>query len=404
MDKLTVDDINFRGRKALVRVDFNVPLDDRQTITDDRRIREAIPTIEKILNDGGMVIACSHLGRPKGKAIPEMSLIPVAGRLTGLLGKEVKFAEDCIGPEASNVVGKMKPGDVVLLENLRFHKEETENDPEFAGKLASMADIYVNDAFGSAHRAHASTQGVTKFFSQSVAGYLMQKEIEYLGQAVGNPKRPYVAILGGAKISGKIDVIMNLMDKVDKLLIGGGMVFTFSKAMGHEIGKSLVEPDKVKLATEIMEKVSKSKAKIVFPVDAIVAEEISDNAETEIVDADKIPDKMMGLDIGPETVKLFDEELEDAKTVVWNGPMGVFEHKPFAEGTLSIAKMLAKITAKGAVTIVGGGDSAAAVTQMGLDDKLTHISTGGGASLEFLEGKQLPGIAALTDRNEKEGS
>jgi phosphoglycerate kinase len=404
MDKLTVDDINFRGRKALVRVDFNVPLDDRQTITDDRRIRGAIPTIEKILNDGGMVIACSHLGRPKGKAIPEMSLIPVAGRLTGLLGKEVKFAEDCIGPEASNVVGKMKPGDVVLLENLRFHKEETENDPEFAHKLASMADIYVNDAFGSAHRAHASTQGVTGYFNQSVAGYLMQKEIEYLGQAVGNPKRPYVAILGGAKISGKIDVIMNLMDKVDKLLIGGGMVFTFSKAMGHEIGKSLVEPDKVKLAADIMEKVNKSKAKIVFPVDAIVAEEISDNAETEIVDADNIPDAMMGLDIGPETVKLFDKELEDAKTVVWNGPMGVFEHKPFAEGTLAIAKMLARITAKGAVTIVGGGDSAAAVTQMGLDDKLTHISTGGGASLEFLEGKQLPGIAALTDKNEKEGS
>ncbi len=399
MNKVTVADINFRSQKVLVRVDFNVPLDDRQNVADDRRIRAALPTIRKILDDGGMVIACSHLGRPKGKHVPEMSLRPVAAKLSELLGIEVGFAEDCIGPEASNLVGKMEPGDCLLLENLRFHAEETENDPDFAKKLASMADIYVNDAFGSAHRAHASTEGVTRFFAQSVAGYLMEKEIKYLGEALADPKRPFVAILGGAKISGKIDVITNLLGKVDALLIGGGMIFTFAKAMGYAVGDSLVEEEKVELAKEILEKTKQSKSKLVFPTDAVVASEISDSAETKTVPIDQIPDGMKGLDIGPETIELFEDRLADARTIVWNGPMGVFEHKPFAEGTLAIAKLLAKLTAQGAVTIVGGGDSASAVAKAGLQDKLSHISTGGGASLEFLEGKELPGIAALTNRS-----
>lgn len=397
MNKVTVDDINFAGRKVLLRVDFNVPLDSEQNITDDRRIVASLPTIKKILGDGGMVIACSHLGRPKGKHVPKMSLRPAAIRLWELLGKEVLFAEDCIGPEASNVAGKLSDGGCMLLENLRFHPEEEKNDPEFAKKLATLADIYVNDAFGSAHRAHASTEGVTKYFNQSIAGYLMEKELRYLGQALADPARPFAAILGGAKISGKIDVITNLMDKVEYLIIGGGMVFTFSKAMGNPIGDSLLEEDKVDLAREIMEKVKSSKAKLVFPTDVIVASEISDDAKTSVVDIDKIPDGMKGLDIGPASVKMFAETLADAKTIVWNGPMGVFESKPFAEGTFAIARLMAELTAKGAVTVVGGGDSAAAVGKAGLDEKLTHISTGGGASLEFLEGKALPGVVALTD-------
>ncbi len=399
MNKVTVDDINFRGRKVLLRVDFNVPLDKNQNITDDRRIRSALPTIKKILSDGGMVIACSHLGRPKGKHVPEMSLKPTAVRLSELLKQEVLFAEDCIGPEASNLIGKMTEGECLLLENLRFHKEETENDPEFAKKLASLADIYVNDAFGTAHRAHASTEGVTKYFNQSVAGYLIEKEIKYIGEALANPKRPFAAVLGGAKISGKIDVISNLMDKVDILIIGGGMVFTFAKAMGYPIGDSLLEDDKVELAKKIIEKVKSSKAKLYFPKDIVIASEISDTAETKVVDVDKIPDGMKGLDIGPDTIAMFREILQDAKTIVWNGPMGVFESKPFATGTFAIAELLAELTAKGATTIVGGGDSAAAVSQAGLDDKLSHISTGGGASLEYMEGKRLPGIEALTTQS-----
>ena len=396
MNKVTVDDINFRGRKVLLRVDFNVPLDKNQNITDDRRIRSALPTIKKILSDGGMVIACSHLGRPKGKHVPEMSLKPTAVRLSELLKQEVLFAEDCIGPEASNLIGKMTEGECLLLENLRFHKEETENDSEFAKKLASLGDIFVNDAFGTAHRAHASTEGVTRFFNQSVAGYLIEKEIKYIGEALANPKRPFAAVLGGAKISGKIDVISNLMDKVDILIIGGGMVFTFAKAMGYPIGDSLLEDDKVELAKKIIEKVKSSKTKLYFPKDIVIASEISDTAETKVVDVDKIPDGMKGLDIGPETIAMFREILQDAKTIVWNGPMGVFESKPFATGTFAIAELLAELTAKGATTIVGGGDSAAAVSQAGLDDKLSHISTGGGASLEYMEGKLLPGIEALT--------
>ena len=403
MNKVSVSDINFRSRRVLVRVDFNVPLDENQNITDDRRIRAALPTLKKILDDGGMVIACSHLGRPKGKHVPELSLRPVAKRLSELLGQQVIFAEDCIGPEAANVAGRMKEGDCLLLENLRFHPEEKKNDPEFARKLASLADIYVNDAFGSAHRAHASTVGVTRYFQQAVAGYLMEKEIKYLGDALNNPQRPFAAILGGAKISGKIDVISNLLNKVDVLLIGGGMVFTFVKAMGHEVGDSLVEEEKVELASEIIEKAKSSNAELVFPKDVVIASEISDSAKTDVVPIDNIPSGMKGLDIGPATVQLFQDKLSDARTIVWNGPMGVFEHCPFEQGTLAIAKLLASLTEqKGAITIIGGGDSAAAVAKAGLEDKLTHISTGGGASLEFLAGKELPGIAALTNRSKVE--
>lgn len=400
MDKVSVADINFRGRKALVRVDFNVPLDDKQRITDDRRIRGALPTIQKILNDGGKVIACSHLGRPKGEFVASMSLQPVADRLAELLGRPVIFAEDCIGPEAANLVDKMQPGDCLLLENLRFHKQETKNDPDFARKLAALGDIYVNDAFGSAHRAHASTEGVAHLFNQAVAGFLMEKELRYLGEALDNPKRPFAAILGGAKISGKIDVIENLIGKVDKLFIGGGMVFTFAKAQGYAIGNSLVEEDRVDMASQIIAKIKGSSTRLYFPTDAVIASEISDSAATEVVAIDKIPDGRMGLDIGPASVELFRTELADCKTVVWNGPMGVFEHPPFAKGTKAIAETLAAMTDKGAITVIGGGDSAAAVAQLGLDDRMTHISTGGGASLEFLEGKLLPGVAALTSKSE----
>ncbi len=397
MNKVTVADINFRGQKVLLRVDFNVPLDDSLRITDDRRITEALPTIRKILADGGRVIACSHLGRPGGKPVAEMSLRPVAKRLGELIGKEILFAEDCIGPEASNIVAMMRNGDCLLLENLRFHKAEEKNDPEFARKLAGLGDIFVNDAFGSAHRAHASTEGVTHYFKQSLAGFLMEKELRYLGNALNDPKRPFAAILGGAKISGKIDVIQQLMNKVDILVIGGGMVFTFAKAMGYGIGDSLLEADKVELAREIIAKAQGSKMKLIFPCDTVVASEISDTAATKVVPIDRIPEGMKGLDIGPESVRLFTKVLAEAKTVVWNGPMGVFERKPFVQGTLAIAKLLGELTRHGTITVVGGGDSAAAVSEAGLDGKLTHISTGGGASLEFLEGKTLPGVAALTD-------
>jgi phosphoglycerate kinase len=399
MNKVTVSDINFRGRRVLVRVDFNVPLDERQNITDDRRIRESLPTLRKVLGDGGSVIACSHLGRPKKGPDPKYSLRPVARRLQELIGKPVTFAEDCIGPEASNLVGRMKSGDVILLENLRFHAEEEKNDPEFARKLASLADIYVNDAFGSAHRAHASTEGVTRYFDQSVAGFLMERELRFLGAALANPKRPFAAILGGAKISGKIDVIQNLMSKVDVLIIGGGMVFTFAKAKGYAIGASLLEEDRVEMAREIMAKADAAKIKLMLPTDAIIASDISPDAKTRVVPIDQIPEGMKGLDIGPDSIKKFSEALAGSRTVVWNGPMGVFECPPFAQGTVAIAKLLAKLTDEGAITVVGGGDSAAAVAQAGVEDQLSHISTGGGASLEFLEGKVLPGVAALTDQS-----
>jgi phosphoglycerate kinase len=397
MEKLTIDDLKLKDKKVLVRVDFNVPLDEKCEVTDDTRIVESLPTIKKILKDGGKAILMSHLGRPKGKDT-KLSLAPVAKRLEKLLGKPVKFVNDCIGPEVEKAVFQLKSGECLLLENLRFYPEEEKNDPEFAKKLASLGDIYVNDAFGTAHRAHASTEGVTRYFKQCAAGYLMQKELKYLGMALTDPKRPFVAILGGAKISGKIDVIENLMDKVDALLIGGGMAFTFNKALGKEIGKSLLEPDKIDLAKDILKKAEEKKVNLKLPEDFVVAPEAKEEAPSKIVDEDDIPQDWQGLDIGPKTLEQFSRELDKAKTVVWNGPMGVFEVKKFAQGTTKITEELAKITGKGATTIVGGGDSAAAVAKAGLEKKLSHISTGGGASLEFLEGKTLPGVAALTDK------
>ncbi|MDR3666913.1 MAG: phosphoglycerate kinase [Ignavibacteriaceae bacterium] len=398
MNKLTINDIDLKNKKVLVRVDFNVPLDDNLNITDDNRITSTLPTIKKIISDGGMAILMSHLGRPKGKPNPKYSLKPVAIKLSQLLGKEVKLAPDCIGAEVKSLVNAMKPGDVLLLENLRFHEEEEKNDPAFAKQLADLGDVYVNDAFGSAHRAHASTEGLTKFISVSVAGYLMQKELDYLGGAIENPKRPYLAILGGAKISGKIDVIMNLFSKVDSMIIGGGMAYTFYKAEGKEIGTSLLEAEKIDIAKQVLEKAKTSKMKLLFPVDVVVAKEFNNDSPSEVVSINNMPPDKMGLDIGPESVKLFKEEILKSKTIVWNGPMGVFEMDNFAKGTDAVAAALVEATTKGAVTVIGGGDSAAAIAKAGLSDKVSHVSTGGGASLEFLEGKILPGVAALTDK------
>ena len=398
MNKMTVNDIDVRGKRVLVRVDFNVPLDDKQNITDDTRIVESLPTIRKILSAGGRAILMSHLGRPKGKPKPEFSLKPVAARLEQLLGKKVAFAADCIGAPAETAAAAMKDGECLLLENLRYHNEEEANDPGFAKSLAKLGDLYVNDAFGSAHRAHASTEGVTKFLPVSVAGLLMQKELAYLGAAGEKPVRPFTAILGGAKISGKIDVIQNLMAKVDTLIIGGGMTFTFFKAQGLEIGKSLLEADKVDLARQILEEVKKKSVKLLLPVDCVVASEFKNDAEKKIVAKDKIPADWHALDIGPATVELFSGEIRESKTVVWNGPMGVFEFPNFAVGTNAIGGALVEATKRGTTTIVGGGDSAAALAQAGLTKSVTHVSTGGGASLEFLEGKVLPGVAALTDK------
>lgn len=398
MNKLTIDDISLKGKKVLVRVDFNVPLNEQQHITDDIRIVESLPTIKKILNDGGRAILMSHLGRPKGKPKPEFSLKPVAVHLSKLLGKPVQFAPDCIGAEVKKMADGLKEGECLLLENLRYRNEEEANDSNFAKQLASLGDVYINDAFGTAHRAHASTEGVTKFLKVCGAGYLMQKELEYLGRAVGTPVRPYIAILGGAKISGKIDVIQNLMSKVDALIIGGGMMFTFYKAQGMEIGKSLLEEDKVELAKQILTDAQAKNIKLMLPTDCVVADKVEDDAATQTVGVKQIPAGWSGLDIGPESVKLFSEEIRKAKTVVWNGPMGVFEMDRFAEGTNAIAHALADATKGGTVTIVGGGDSAAAIAKAGLQKKVSHVSTGGGASLEFLEGKVLPGVAALTNK------
>jgi len=399
MKKLTIEDLELSGKRVLVRVDFNVPLDDNQNVTDAKRIVETLPTIKKIIDSGGRAILMSHLGRPKGQPKPEFSLRPVAKKLEELVGKPVQFASDCIGKEVEDQAAKLQDGDILLLENLRYHAEEEKNDPEFAAKLARLGEIYVNDAFGSAHRAHASTEGVTKHFQQCAAGYLMQKELDFLGKAVGNPERPYVAVLGGAKISGKIDVISNLLDKVDALLIGGGMAFTFFKAEGKEIGKSLLEEDKIDLAKEAIKKAAEKNVKMLFPVDCIIADKFDKDAATEIVDAGDIKSDWMALDIGPKTIELFKNELLNAKTVVWNGPMGVFEMDKFAKGTNEIAKLLAETTKQGAATIIGGGDSAAAIAKLGLEKEVSHVSTGGGASLEFLEGKELPGVAALTDKS-----
>ncbi|MDD3338898.1 MAG: phosphoglycerate kinase [Lachnospiraceae bacterium] len=395
LNKKSVDDINVKGKRVLVRCDFNVPLADGK-ITDENRLIAALPTIKKLIADGGKVILCSHLGKPKGEAVPSLSLAPVAARLTELLGQEVKFAADdnVVGENAKAAVAAMADGDVVLLENTRYRKEETKNEDAFSEDLASLCDVFVNDAFGTAHRAHCSNVGVTKFVDTCVVGYLMQKEIDFLGNAVENPERPFVAILGGSKVSSKISVINNLLDKVDTLIIGGGMCFTFAKAQGFKIGKSLVEEDYLDYAKEMLEKAKTKGVNLLLPVDTIAAKEFSNDAEFRIVEGD-LADDEMGLDIGPKTQDLYVEALKDAKTVVWNGPMGVFEMANFAGGTIAVAKELANIDA---VTIIGGGDSAAAVNILGFGDKMTHISTGGGASLEFLEGKELPGVAAANDR------
>ena len=397
MKKLSIDKVDLKNKRVLVRVDFNVPLDENLQITDDIRITSSLPTINKIIKEDGKAILMSHLGRPKGKVNLKYSLKPAAERLSKLLGKEVILSPDCIGEEVKSLVNKMNSGDVLMLENLRFHEEEEKNDEAFAKKLSELGDVYVNDAFGSAHRAHASTEGITKFVKTCVSGYLMQKELDYLGTAIANPQRPFAAVLGGAKISGKIDVISNLLGKVDKLLIGGGMAFTFLKAQGKEIGKSLLEVEKIVLAKEVLEKAKNSNVKFLLPVDFIVASEFKNESPSMVVKADAIPSDKMGLDIGPETIKLFKQELENSKTIVWNGPMGVFEMDNFAKGTFAIAQVLADVTSKNAVTIIGGGDSAAAISKAGLDDKVSHVSTGGGASLEFLEGKVLPGVDALTN-------
>lgn len=399
MKKLSIDQVELTGKRVLVRVDFNVPLDENLKITDDIRISESLPTIKKIISESGKAILMSHLGRPKGGPNPKYSLKPTAKRLSELLGKEVKLAPDCIGKETKALVDSMQNGDVLVLENVRFHPEEEKNDPEFAKQLAELGDVFINDAFGSAHRAHASTEGVTKYIKICAAGYLMQKELDYLGTAIRNPKQPYAAILGGSKISGKIDVVNNLLGKVDTLIVGGGMAFTFYKAEGKEIGKSLLEAEKIDLAKEVLENVKKSGVKFLLPVDVVAASEFNNDSPSTVVNVDSIPADKMGLDIGPETIKLFSAEIAKAKTIVWNGPMGVFEMDNFAKGTNAIAKALAEATTKGAVTIIGGGDSAAAITKAGLKDKVSHVSTGGGASLEFLEGKILPGVAALNDVN-----
>ena len=395
MNKKTVRDIDVTGKKVLVRCDFNVPLDkETGKITDNRRIRAAIPTIEYLIDHNAKVILCSHLGRPKGEFNLKYSLKPVAEELSKLLGKEVKLAKDVIGEDAEKLTSEIKEGEVVLLENVRFHKEEEENDPEFAKKLASFAEIYVNDAFGTAHRAHASTAGVADYLP-AVSGFLIEKELEFLGNALDNPERPFVAILGGAKVSDKIGVIENLLDKVDTLIIGGGMAYTFYKAQGHSIGTSICEEDKIDLANDILNKAKEKNVEILLPIDNHVSAEYSNEAEDKYIDSVEIPEGFMGLDIGPKTIELFKDAIKNAKTVVWNGPLGVTEFSKFEEGTKAIAEALAETEA---VTVIGGGDSAAAVEKFGLADKMTHISTGGGASLEFLEGKVLPGIACLNNK------
>jgi phosphoglycerate kinase len=398
MATLTIDDIVLSGKKVLVRVDFNVPLTPELKVADDKRIVESLPTIRKIITDGGSAILMSHLGRPKGKPNPEFSLRPVADHLGILLGKAIKFAPDCIGREARVMVDTLRPGEILLLENLRFYPQEEANDPEFAKELASLGDVYVNDAFGTAHRAHASTEGITRFLKPSVAGYLMRKEIEYLGKAMANPGRPFVAILGGAKISGKIDVIENLQSKIDSLIIGGGMAFTFFRAQGFDIGDSLVEEEKLPLAKKILDHCKALNKRLILPVDCVIADRFDNDAQRKIVSVTRIPEGWRGLDIGPESVKIIGMELRRAKTVIWNGPMGVFEMPNFAHGTLEVARLLAEATKGGATTIVGGGDSAAAIADAGLEGAVSHVSTGGGASLEFLEGKILPGLAALDTR------
>ena len=396
LNKKTVDDINVKGKRVLVRCDFNVPLIDGK-ITDENRLVAALPTIKKLIADGGKIILCSHLGKPKGEPKPELSLAPVAKRLSEMLNKEVVFAADdnVVGENAKAAIEKMENGDVVLLQNTRYRKEETKNEENFSKELASLADVYVNDAFGTAHRAHCSNVGVTQFVDTAVVGYLMQKEIDFLGNAVENPERPFVAILGGSKVSSKISVINNLLDKVDTLIIGGGMCYTFTKAQGGSVGNSLLEEDYLQYALDMVKKAEEKGVKLLLPVDAVAADAFSNDANTQVVAQNEIPEGWMGLDIGPKTAEMFADAVKSAKTVVWNGPMGCFEMPKFADGTKAVAEALANTDA---VTIIGGGDSAAAVNQLGYGDKMTHISTGGGASLEFLEGKELPGVAAANDK------
>lgn len=401
LNKKSVDDIHVKGLRVLVRCDFNVPLKDGK-ITDENRLVAALPTIKKLIQDGGKVILCSHLGKPKGEPKPELSLAPVAVRLSELLGQEVKFAADpeVVGPNAKAAVAAMKDGDVVLLENTRYRAEETKNGEAFSKDLASLCDVFVDDAFGTAHRAHCSNVGVTQFVKTSVVGYLMEKEIDFLGKAVENPVRPFVAILGGAKVADKLNVIANLLEKCDTLVIGGGMAYTFLKAQGKEIGKSLVDDSKLDYCKEMIEKAKSLGKELLLPVDTAIVSEfpnpIDAPVEVEYVSVDSIPTDKLGVDIGPETCRLYSEAVKNAKTVVWNGPMGIFENPTLAKGTIAVAEALAETDA---TTVIGGGDSAAAVNQLGFGDKMTHISTGGGASLEFLEGKELPGVAAANDRD-----
>ena len=394
MNKKTVKDIDLKGKKVFVRCDFNVPMDENQNITDNTRIKAALPTIKYLLEQNCKIILASHLGRPKGEVKPEFSLKPVAKELSKLLGKDVIMANDVIGEDATSKAENLKEGEIMLLENVRFHREETDNDPEFAKKLASMAEIFVNDAFGTAHRAHASTTGIADYIP-GVAGFLIEKELKFLGNAINNPERPFVAILGGAKVSDKIGVIDSLLDKVDTLMIGGGMAYTFFKAQGYNVGNSLCEVEKTDLALEAMEKAKSKGVKLLLPIDTKIGKEFKPDTESKTVAWTEIPDEWEGFDIGEKTIEMFKKELQNAKTVIWNGPLGLFEFDQFAIGTNEIAKTLADLDA---TTIIGGGDSAAAVTKAGLADKMTHISTGGGASLEFLEGKKLPGIECLQDK------
>lgn len=406
MNKLSIDNLIkqnlIKEKRILVRVDFNVPLDANRNITDVKRIVESVPTISAITKNGGKCILMSHLGRPKGEKNPKYSLNVVAEFLSKYLDCRVLFSDDCISPDNIEVIDNMNEGDVLLLENLRFYKEEEKNNPDFARKLAAYGDVFVNDAFGTAHRAHASTEGVTHFIKTCAAGYLIEKELKYLSAAINNPQRPLTAILGGSKISGKIDVLENLLNIADKILIGGGMMYTFFKAMGLNIGKSILEEDKIELAKEILNKAKLLNKKLLLPVDFVIADKFENSANKKTIDFDKMTDDLndwMGMDIGEKTIERYKSEISSSKTIVWNGPMGVFEMDNFSKGTLEIAKSLADATAKGAVTIIGGGDSASAIAKAGLEEKVTHVSTGGGASLEFLEGKVLPGIAALNDVN-----
>ena len=395
MNKVTVRDLDLDGKKVLMRCDFNVPLDENKNITDKTRIVAAMPTIKYVLDHNAKLILCSHLGRPKGEVRPELSLKPVADELSKELGREVKLAKDIVGPSAHELTENMKEGDVVLLENVRFDPREEKNDEEFSKELASLAEVYVNDAFGTCHRAHASTAGVAAYLPSGV-GFLIEKELKVLGDALNNPRRPFVAILGGAKVSTKIGVIDALLDKVDVLLIGGGMAYTFYKSMGYGVGNSICELDKLDLAKDLMKKAKEKGVKLIIPVDNVIGKEFKPDTESKIVAYNEIPDGWEGFDIGPKTVKMYEEELKNAKTILWNGPVGLFEFDQFANGTNSIAKYMANLD--DCTTIIGGGDSAAAVTKIGLADKMTHISTGGGASLEFIEGKKLPGIEAIPDK------